>query len=718
MFYNVFMILSLVLALSISFSGDVTPALAKELLAAPLSADERFRVQIVAGQYEEAQRTMAENPAAVSLPYQVYVAAKMRQQRDGVPFEDAFRAAFREVVGAADARVAAHSARWVFGTSPVFLADDWKATLAKHAGKTTLTQAEAVELVRKQLAATVYGDMAPLTDALFVEDDERRYIIERNIRIPSRGGAEICGMLMRPRVEGKLPALLNFTIYVDETVEAEARRSAAHGYVGVEGFTRGKGCSPAAPVPVEYDGQDAAALIDWISKQPWSNGKVGMYGGSYEGFTQWAAAKYMPAALKAMMPPVTFAPGIDFPMERGIFFTYAYPWPYYTTNFKDKPDNATYYDKARWDRMQREWYVSGKPYRDLQKIDGTPNPIFARWASHPTYDDYWRNMIPQGDEFKRIDIPVLTTTGYYDGGQLGALHYFRQHYRMNPNAQHYLVVGPYDHISGQRGTVGPSGRKSTMLRGYELDSVAHIDIFELRYQWFDHVLRGGPRPALLRDKVNYQVMGSNAWKHAPSLDAMHTGTLPLRPRKTIEQVVDLADRTDVDRYFRGELFDHAQDTWLTIADSSRIGNSIEFLSEPLTKRTEVSGLFSGRLDVQINKRDFDFNVTLFEVTREGKYFLLNDYWARASHVNDRSVRRLLKPGRKTRLEFTNERLTSRVIEPGSRIAAVIGIIKQPGVQLNYGTGGDVKSESIADAKEPLRIRWYATSVVNVPIATP
>jgi len=82
------------------------------------------------------------------------------------------------------------------------------------------------------------------------------------------------------------------------------------GYAGVEGFTRGKACSPDKPIPYEHDGADAAAVIDWISRQPWSDGRVGMYGGSYEGFTQWAAAKHRPKALKAMMPSVTAAPGI------------------------------------------------------------------------------------------------------------------------------------------------------------------------------------------------------------------------------------------------------------------------------------------------------------------------------------------------------------------------------------------------------------------------
>ncbi|HYH08163.1 MAG TPA: CocE/NonD family hydrolase, partial [Thermoanaerobaculia bacterium] len=99
-----------------------------------------------------------------------------------------------------------------------------------------------------------------------------------------------------------------------------------------------------------------------------------------------------------------------------MFMTYAYPWPFYMTNNKQL-DDATYEDSARWNRMQREWYVQGRAYRDLAAIDGTPNPIFARWLAHPSYDAYWQRVIPFEKEFPRIDIPVLTTTGYYDGGQ-------------------------------------------------------------------------------------------------------------------------------------------------------------------------------------------------------------------------------------------------------------------------------------------------------------
>jgi hypothetical protein len=75
---------------------------------------------------------------------------------------------------------------------------------------------------------------------------------------------------------------------------------------------------------------------------------------------------------------------------------------------------------------------------------------------------------------------------------------------------------------------------------------------------------------------------------------------------------------------------------------------------------------------------------------------------------------LLRPGERERLDFQSVRLTSRRIEPGSRIVVLINVIKQPNMQINYGTGKDVSDETIADAGEPLRIRWFGDSFIDLP----
>src|SRR5688500_1547856 len=96
---------------------------------------------------------------------------------------------------------------------------------------------------------------------------------------------------------------------------------------------------------------------------------------------------------------------------------------------------------------------------------------------------------------------LRTTTGYFDGGQMGALWYFRQHMKYAPNAEHYLLVGPYDHPSGQRGTIDPIGRRAvTSIQNVELDSISNIDLGELRYERFNYVFKSAPKPAILRDR--------------------------------------------------------------------------------------------------------------------------------------------------------------------------------------------------------------------------
>ncbi len=84
-------------------------------------------------------------------------------------------------------------------------------------------------------------------------------------------------------------------------------------------------------------------------------------------------------------------------------------------------------------------------------------------------------------------------------------------------------------------------------------------------------------------------------------------------------------------------------------------------------------------------------------------------------MNDRSHRRLLEPGKRTTLDFTNGRLTSLRLQPGSRLIALVSVFKQPNVQLNYGTGKDVNDETIADAKEPLKIQWFGDSYLGLPV---
>ncbi len=685
-----------------------------------------FRLQLVAGRYQEALANIRElrelrkdaDPGRAStlfIQYEVFAGARLIETSRGVPFAEALRQSYREVFQRLDDKTA-NDAEFSFGGNLQAMHDDLTKLLVAHKGDARIAEGDAVDVVRKYQVWMVYQSLLPRVPQLVAEDAGRRYLVDESLVIRTHDGATLSAIVVRPRSTTKpLPALLNFTIYVDHAWKLnDAKRNAANGYVGVVVYARGKDRSPDAPVPYEHDGSDANDAIDWISHQPWSDGRVAMFGGSYEGFTQWAAAKYRHPALRAIMPSVSVAPGIDVPMEGNVFLTFPYRWLPYVMNTKGL-DEAANNDAGRWSAMNRKWYLGGGAYRDLDHVDGIPSPIFRRWLSHPSYDAYWRAMIPYGEGFAHIDIPVLATTGYYDGALAGAMYYLAGHTLYNPHATHFLVVGPWDHIGAQR-------RPANVLNGYAIDPVAQVDIEQLRYDWFDYVLRGGPKPAMLAANINYEVMGANEWKHAPSLAAMSNATLRFHlsaghghhhrlaakaPQRSgfVRQIVDLRDRTDVDRSDIANIIDsHVDDR-----------NGLVFMSDPLAKPTEISGLFSGTLDFVANRKDVDLSVSLYEWNAKGEYFALSYWLGRASYAKDRTRRVLLVPGARSRLQFRSLRLTSRLLPAGSRIVAVLAVNKRPDGQINYGTGRDVSDETIVDAKKPLRIRWYGSSVLDIPI---
>lgn len=145
------------------------------------------------------------------------------------------------------------------------------------------------------------------------------------------------------------------------------------------------------------------------------------------------------------------------------------------------------------------------------------------------------------------------------------------------------------------------------------------------------------------------------------------------------------------------------------------GSSLPGYSHPLTKATEMSRLFSGHLDFTTNKKDFDFEIDLYELTPQGDFIQLAPYRSRASYVADRSNRYLLVTGKRQHLDFQSIRLMSRILQQGSRVVAVVTVIKSPDRQVNYGTGKDVSAETIQDAGAPLEIHWSNTSYLDLPL---
>lgn len=551
--------------------------------------------------------------------------------------------------------------------------------------------AEAVELLNRYFR---YNALTRFTDVFLdaaAEDDQRRYEFAA-LRIPGPQGRRIAVTIARPRKPENqpLPALLEFTIYVDAGQPVTG--AAARGYVGVIAYTRGREAAGLRAEPFEHDGEDARAVIDWISKQPWSDGRVAMTGSGYSAFAAWAAAAKAPLALQAIVTTDPLAPGIDMPMAGSIFRNEGYRWAQRVTGSKGD-ERELDEDDAAWRALDEAWYRSGRAYRDLPLLNRRPNLYFQRWLNHPSYDRYWQKMIPVGTQFAKVDLPVLTITGFYSLQQAAALHYFSEHQRHHPQADHWLVVGPWRSAAAQP----------------VLD--------DLRYRWLDYVLKAAPRPAALADRVAFTTQGAEGWRHAPTLQAMGATRLRLQldPQKVQggyllarrdEPAVNGAVQLDVEWGARGRA---------NAGAATGPAHSVAFVSEPFTEAIDVTGVPTGAFEITLNRQDVDLTLALHEQRPNGDRIPLFDppIAFRASYAADRTQRHLLQPGKRERVELRSERVTSHRVAAGSRLMLTLSVVERGDRQINYGSGKDVSEETAADGRRPLRLTLHAGSYVDL-----
>ncbi len=538
--------------------------------------------------------------------------------------------------------------------------------------------------------------------AQYTTQNDSVYHIQDSISIPTRSGIDISATIVRKKGNTTpLPAILFYTTYYQgKSDDFFAKLSADRGYVGVVAYARGIRTDLKNYAPYEHETTDIYDIVDWLSKQSWCNGKVGMYGGSYTGYSQWATVKNIHPALKTIVPQVAVMPGVDAPMENNVQMNLGLYWPH-NTIYKKEPLRRS---------LPFEWFENGIAFKNMDSLAGYRNPIFQKWLSHPDYDSYWQSMVPTPEEYAKINIPILTTTGYYDGSQIGAITYFKLHNKYKKGAEHYFVIGPYDHWGGQR-------RAAENLMGYQIDSVANINMMTLAYDWLDHILKSKPKPKILKDKVNYQVMGTNEWRHAPSLQKINNDTLTFyldqitltnkkpKKRRFEKQTVDFKDRTNQNNYFTPQI----------IFDSLDASNGLTFKTLPFKKDFLLNGSFTGNLFATINKKDMDISLALYELMPNGKYFFLTRYVGRASYAKDNTKRQLLQPDKKESIPFDNTRFVSKKISKGSQLAILLNVNKHPFEIINYGSGKPVSDETIKDAGEPLLIKWHNDSYIKIPV---
>ncbi len=325
------------------------------------------------------------------------------------------------------------------------------------------------------------------------------YSVDMRIDVPTpmRDGVTLSSDLYLPRGEGQFPTVLIRTPYDNNAAPMieKGRRLANAGYACVIQDCRGRWDSGGEYYPFR-EGEDGHDAQEWIGRQPWSNGKVGMAGGSYVGTVQWQSAPHRSQYLTCITPRVIccdYYSGLVYP--GGVFqLNVLMTWGMRTSG-----RTAQSIEFYNWTEAFRTL-----PVEVMDELAGRELPFWRDWVQHAQYDEYW-DAINDEKRWGEIAVPAFNMGGWYD---LYAQHTFinfnglRQHGRTAAARQSKLIVGPWPHAL------------SVSTRTGDIDFGAHslADLESLELRWFDYWLKGIDNGIVNEPPLRLFIMGINQWR--------------------------------------------------------------------------------------------------------------------------------------------------------------------------------------------------------------
>jgi len=530
------------------------------------------------------------------------------------------------------------------------------------------------------------------------------------VKIPMRDGVALNATVFLPHGQkDPVPVIFTLTPYIGDTYTDRAMYFAEHGYVYALVDVRGRGNSGGTFEPFVNDAKDGYDLVEWFAKQPFCNGKVTMWGGSYAGYDQWTTLKTFPPHLATIVPAAAAHPGTDFPFTFSIFAPYDEQWLTFTSG---ATSNAKLFaDGAFWEAKAKEYYDGHLAFQDFDRLAGNPSAIFQKWLQHPTPDAYYDAMVPTPEDYKRIKVPILTITGDYDGDQAGAFTYYKRHMEYGTaeaKANHFLIIGPWDHA----GTRTPQRE----VGGLKFGEASVLDLNKLHTEWYDWVMKNGTKPEFLKKRVAYYVVGEGAenWKYADNLEtiANETRTLYLGSNGSADTVFASgtlkeggaaggADKWVYDpmdtRPGDGE-GDGGGGLTSQAAVLNTYGNGVIYHTQPFSEATEVTGFLRFTAWLAMDVPDTDLDVEVYEILPGGGSVFLTGATMRARYRESARQEKLVTPGKAEKYVFDNFTFFSRRVQKGSRLRLFVNCPNSRGTEKNYNSGGVVAAETGKDAK--------------------
>jgi putative CocE/NonD family hydrolase len=536
-------------------------------------------------------------------------------------------------------------------------------------------------------------------------------------KIPLRDGVHLNATVYLPRnAKAPGPCVFTLTPYIAQTYHDRGMYFAEHGYPFLLVDARGRGNSEGAFRPMLQEAHDGYDVVEWLARQPYCNGKVAMWGGSYAGYNQWMTASERPPHLATIVPVASPWAGVDFPVTRNIPNSYEVQW--LTLVSGRASQEKMFGDDAFWTAQNIEWFRSGKPFRDLDSMIGNPSPVFQEWLDHPMVDAYWDSYNPTDAQLARIDLPILSITGLYDGDQGGAMEHYRRHMKAVSAAErerHFLVIGPWDHA----GTRTPKDS----VGGLKFGPASLVDLPQLHLDWYGWTMQGGPKPAFLKKHVAYYVTGKEAWRYADTLKGATASTRAFYLDSVAGHANDPfasgslgasvgSGEPDNYRYDPADLSNAAVETVSNVDTpldqrGMLAPGMVELVyhTAGFVQDTEVTGFPRLTAWLSIDQPDTDFQVILFDIAPDGGSVLLSSDMMRARYRESARQAELVTDHGPLRYEFDQFGFVSRVIAKGHRLRLVIAPINSSRFEKHYNSGGVVADESAKDGR-PVSVKLF------------
>lgn len=532
----------------------------------------------------------------------------------------------------------------------------------------------------------------------------------------TRDGVRLDADIYRPDGQGPHPVLLVRQAYgrrVAVTIcYAHPSWYASHGYIVVVQDIRGRGTSEGVMRAFESEAADGADAIAWAASLPGSNGRVGMYGFSYQGTDQLLAASEAGPALRALAPAM-----FGWDIREG--------WAYEGGAFRlagglgwgaqigadtakhagDAEAYADLYQAARVTPLQQP--IQARPEVMRRHARHTH---YGDWLDRPADDPYWARISPSSrvERLRARGLPMLFVGGWYDTLLNGTLAGYQA--LAGGAAPARLVVGPWLHF--------PWSRRQGAL-DFGPDAVSAIDRLQLR--WFDHWLRDRDTGLLAEPAVTLFDMGANAWRRLEGwpqpelcLFLSGSGCVSVVPDEG-ELCSALPEATGLDCL--------VHDPWRPApsvggpfgtppgpVDRSMVDlrtDVLTFTTPPLTEALALAGGVRIVLHVEADSPDFDLCCTLSRVATAGQAYPLTEAYRR---VDDH------RPGEALVLEPPGTCVTLAV---GERLRLSVAAASFPAYCVNPGTGADPTATPIMAARViTIGVRHGADAASHVMLGRP